>query len=649
MDLLDTIRQPDDVKRLGSKELAALAAELRKVIIRTVSETGGHLSSNLGVVELTLAILREFDPQVDRIIWDVGHQCYAYKLLTGRACRFSTLRRLGGLSGFPKREESPCDCFNTGHSSTSISAALGLLRANRLLDRTGRVVAVIGDGALGGGMALEAMNDAGQSGQDLIVILNDNQMSISRNVGSLSRHLENIRMSARYLRVKSRVSAGLMRIPLVGRPLVALIERLKSSLRTFIHGRRAIFEDFGFQYFGPVDGHSLEDLQAVLHTIRSVRGPVLLHVCTQKGKGYDLAEREPHLYHGVPPFAIETGTANGSAGSAGMPSSFSDVFGLHLASLASRDPSIVAISAAMRIGTGLDGFAEAFPARFFDVGIAEQHAVTMAAGLAAGGLRPVVALYSTFLQRAYDQVLHDVALQRLPVVFAIDRAGIVGEDGETHQGIYDIAFLSCIPGLILLSPSDYAELESMLEWALACPDGPVAIRYPRGRGVRDAASLPGATGSSERPADPLALRLLRPGRDLTILSVGAMAVPVLSAAERLEREHGILCEVLDARAVKPMDWTGLSRSLERTGCLMTVEDGTLAGGFGASVAATLSRHGIRIPLHLAGVSDAPLPQGSRSELHIRESLDSDGLVRRALSLLRGEAGPPGPDRRPDGT
>jgi 1-deoxy-D-xylulose-5-phosphate synthase len=610
---------PADLASLPDARLPELADEIRRRIIETVSVNGGHLASNLGVVELTIALLREFDPLQTPIVWDVGHQCYAYKLLTGRCREFSSLRRLGGISGFPKREESPYDAFNTGHSSTSISVALGMARAARIQGHPSRAIAVIGDGALSGGVALEALNDGGQSGEDLIVVLNDNQMSINRNVGSLSKHLENIRISPSYRRLKGRVDQTLKKVPLVGKPLSRLGEFVKKTARNLIRSRKVVFEDFGYQYYGPVDGHSFEQLERHLKAIRAMQGPVLLHVLTQKGRGYEYAELDPDIYHGVAPFVVENGVGSKHATKAAVPGSFSDVFGQSLLDVAESRSDVVAISAAMRIGTGLDQFADRFPERFFDVGIAEQHALSMAAGMAAVGLVPVVAIYSTFLQRAYDQVLHDIAFQKLHLVLAIDRAGIVGEDGETHQGLYDLSFLTSVPDLEIFAPSDYSELRRMLRHAVEKSEGPVAIRYPRGKGRE--ALLPDSATIGDFPK----ARRLRPGGDVTVVAVGTMAERTLEAAAALDGE-GIGCDVLDVRRVKPYDREMLFASVERTGAVLVAEDGTEAGGFGATFLSDLQQAGIHARSARIACGDHPLRQGTRDQLYRMEGMDADSIA-----------------------
>ena len=628
MSILDQINQPQDLKGLSAAQLEALAAELRDRIICTVASNGGHLASNLGMVELTLALLLEFDFAQDRIVFDVGHQSYAWKLLTGRRDRFGTLRQEHGISGFPKREESPYDFFNTGHSSTAISAALGLLHARDQLGQAGHVLALVGDGALTGGMALEAMNDAGQfrdgrAPEKFIVIINDNQMSISRNVGSISQHLETLRLSPRYNRFKSRFEPVLMRTPLIGRPLVRLFEKAKRAMRGLARSESAFFEAMGFRYYGPVDGHNLPLLRQHLRTIQALSGPLVLHVMTQKGKGYELAECAPETYHGVAPFVMENGVAPGPANS--VPG-FSETFGSTLTRLAATEPRLFALTAAMPGGTGLADFASLFPDRFHDCGIAEQHTITMAAGMAAGGLVPVVAMYATFLQRAYDQILHDICLQNLPVTIAIDRAGIVGEDGETHQGIYDISFLLPMPNMHVLAPRDAAELSVMLAEAVALK-APAAIRYPRGRSP----AYPELAGLSAAPSGKA--HVLRSGTDATILSVGTCARAALDAASLLAAE-GSQIEVIDLRWLKPLDWDTIRTSALKTGRVLIVEEGVAIGGVGSLIIEHLTAETPCIRTAHAALTDTIHPQAKRDHILADQGLDGHGLAKRLRLLLQ---------------
>ncbi len=633
--LLDLVTEPEQIRGLTDDQLRQLASEVRQLIIDTVASNGGHLASNLGAVELTLALLAEFDFRRDKIVFDVGHQTYAWKILTGRRDQFKSLRKLGGLAGFPKRSESPYDFFDTGHSSTSISAALGMSRAMDNLNLAGKVLAVIGDGALTGGMAFEALNDAGMSAASLIVILNDNQMSISKNVGGLANHLENLRISPRYLHIKSSVEVFLNRLPLLGKPLSHLLHQLKRLDRMWLRRSGVVFEQFGFRYYGPIDGHDLASLRKHLRVAQKVTGPVLLHVITQKGKGYSFAERAPDIYHGVAPFVVENGVCPvGATGCA----TYSDVFGQHLAELASHQPRICAISAAMTTGTGLSQFAEMLPARFFDVGIAEQHALTLAAGLAAGGMRPVVALYSTFLQRAYDQLLHDVCLQHLPVVVAIDRAGIVGEDGETHQGIYDLSLLLTLPGIEVYCPPTAPWLRLCLDQALQVA-GPVAIRYPRGRVIAESL-VPVPVQSAVRPQSMVShllpawqqLQVLRTGPACTIAALGHEIEAALAAADQLASEQ-VDCDVLAIVCAKPFDYETLLDSVRKTGRLVVAEEGVVYGSLGQAILPAVLTDSPATAFTLLSIQDHPLQHGSRSQLLTAEKLDAASIAAAVRQLL----------------
>nr|WP_205664629.1 1-deoxy-D-xylulose-5-phosphate synthase [Ammonifex thiophilus] len=622
--MLARVNAPEDLKALSLAELEELAAELRDFIVNTVAHTGGHLAPNLGVVELTLALYRVFDFPRDKIIWDVGHQCYVHKIITGRKERFSTLRQLGGISGFPSREESPYDIFGTGHASTSISAALGLAKARDLAGDHYAVVAVIGDGALTGGMALEALNHAGHLQTDLIVVLNDNEMSISKNVGALANYLSRLRSDPAYRRLQKEFESLTSRLPGLGPRLRDFLSRLKGSVK-YLVVPGMFFEELGFTYLGPVDGHHLPTLLHILERARALKGPVLVHVVTRKGKGYKPAEEDPDLYHGVGPFDPETGELHSSP----LPT-YTEIFGRTLVRLAEEDPRIVAITAAMPSGTGLKLFAQRFPHRFFDVGIAEQHAVTFAAGLAAGGYRPVVAIYSTFLQRAYDQIIHDVCLQRLPVVFALDRAGIVGEDGATHQGLFDLAYLRSIPHMVVMAPADENELQHMLKTALTY-EGPIALRYPRGAG------LGVALDADLRPLPIGQGVVLREGRDVTLIAIGNMVPRALKAAEELAAQ-GISAAVINARFVKPLDTELLLRYAKRTRWVVTIEEGVLAGGFGSAVAECLTSCGLgEVKITRLGIEDTFVEHGHPEELRQKYGLDVQGIVRAVLQsrpLLR---------------
>ncbi|HEY9061306.1 MAG TPA: 1-deoxy-D-xylulose-5-phosphate synthase [Pseudobacteroides sp.] len=617
--ILNDICSPDDIKKLSINELEELAAEIRAFLIDNVSKTGGHLASNLGVVELTLALHSVFNTPDDKIIWDVGHQSYVHKIITGRKDKFGTLRQLDGISGFPKVDESEHDSFNTGHSSTSISAALGIAKARDIKKEKYSVIAVIGDGALTGGMAFEALNDAGRSPNNLIVILNDNEMSISKNVGGLSKYLSKIRTEPFYFKVKEDLDIILSKIPAIGKSAAKALGRVKGSVKYMIMPG-IFFEELGFKYFGPIDGHDLAELNKVLSRAKTMKGPILLHVCTQKGKGYTFAEESPHLYHGISPFEIETGEVLSTGGP-----SYSNIFGNELINLAQNDEKIVAITAAMPNGTGLEQFSKKFNDRFFDVGIAEQHAVTFAAGLARNGLKPVFAVYSSFLQRSYDQLLHDVALQNLHVVFGVDRAGIVGDDGETHQGLYDLSFLSHIPNFTVMAPCDYEEMRKMLKFAFCEHNGPVAIRYPRGKGQECLLE-----GDEVKLGQGL---LCKEGNDLTFLSIGTMFETALKVTEELTK-LGVSVELINARFVKPLDVKLIVNSVMKTKRMITLEDNTITGGFGSSVLEMINQRGINVKSRLFGFPDQPIIHGSKNELFKKYKLDADSLVGEVLKMFK---------------
>ncbi|TLM62513.1 MAG: 1-deoxy-D-xylulose-5-phosphate synthase [Deltaproteobacteria bacterium] len=609
------------LKALPVEELPRVAEELRGRIIRTVAETGGHLASSLGVVELTIALHRVLDSPRDKIVWDVGHQAYAHKLLTGRAGRFHTLRQLDGISGFPKRAESPHDCFDVGHSGTSISAALGMAAARDAAGGSERIVAVIGDGSLTGGMAFEAINHAGHLKSNLVVILNDNEMSISPNVGALSAFMSRAMTSDLFRRARRETEQLLGHLPRFGKELVDLVHRAEHSLKGFLTPGM-LFEAFGFEYVGPIDGHRLDDLLETLRNATRLDGPVLIHVLTKKGKGYAPAEQEPARFHGVGPFDPATGASRESKGGA---ASYTGVFGRTLIELAEKDPRIVAITAAMPDGTGLQPFAERYPSRFFDVGIAEQHAVTFAAGMAVRGLRPVVAIYSSFMQRAYDSVIHDVCLQNLPVLFALDRGGLVGADGPTHHGVFDLSFLRPIPNLTVMAPRDEQELRCALVTALG-HEGPFAVRYPRGAGEGvdlGAAPAPLEIGRGEK---------LRDGRDGVLCAVGVGVPAAMAAAEQLAAA-GIEFAVVDGRFIKPLDGELLIGEAVRTGRVVTIEENALLGGFGSAVLELLAESGVNVPVLRLGLPDCFIEQGSQEELRRRYALDAAGLVERIRGFL----------------
>ena len=617
--ILDSIAGPDDVKKLSEAELPGLASEIRKFMVDHVSETGGHLAPSLGVVDLVIAMCRAFDFPKDRVIFDVGHQSYAYKILTGRKDAFPTLRRYEGLSGFPKTEESVYDAFDTGHSSTSISAALGLAVARDLRGESYRVIAVVGDGALTGGMAYEAMNNAGSRAEDLIVILNDNQMSISQNVGAMANYLAKVRTSPNYGRKKQHLKSVLVRTR-GGKRVLSGLRRLRDSVK-YLMMQGMLFEELGFTYLGPIDGHDIAAVERHLQYCKNVKGPVLLHVLTQKGKGYAFAEREPDKFHGIAPFDKATGEVLKNGGTTG----FSRVFGQTLSKLALDDPDILAITAAMPDGTGLKPFSRQFPDRFFDVGIAEPHAVTYAAGLARNDMKPCVAIYSSFLQRAADQIYHDVCLQKLPVVFGIDRAGIVGEDGETHQGIYDISLLRAFPYLTFMSPGTATETAEMLAYAFT-QKGPCALRYPRG-GVslwdENYTHKPLATGKGE---------LVKEGEGVLLIPLGIMMEEGLKAAEIL-KEEGIFVGVFNPRFVKPVDEDSLVELAGTYSCFLTVEDHAISGGFGSAVAEAMARRDCRVTIKQLGYPDEPIRQGERGFLMSKYGLDAEGIAAAVRKIM----------------
>jgi 1-deoxy-D-xylulose-5-phosphate synthase len=613
-DILSGITSPSQLKGLSLKELEQLAGELRARIIEVCAANGGHLAPSLGVVELTIALHRIFDSPADKIVWDVGHQAYAHKLLTGRNAAFGSLRTLGGISGFPKRAESPHDAFDVGHSSTSISAALGLGVARDLSGGHNKVIAVIGDGSMTGGIAFEALNHAGELNKDLVVILNDNEMSISENVGALSNLLSRTITSEFVHKAKKELEAFLEKLPMFGKSALQIAKRAEESLKgLFTPGM--LFEAFGFEYIGPIDGHNIPLLLETLENVKRFDDAVLIHVLTKKGKGYPAAEANPSLFHGVGPFDAATGKVLKGKGGA---SSYTAIFGQTMKKLAKENDKIVAVTAAMPDGTGLSPFAQAFPERFFDVGIAEQHAVTFAAGLAAEGFRPVVALYSSFLQRGFDQLAHDVCLQDLPVLFAIDRAGVVGSDGPTHHGVFDLSYLRVLPGLTVMAPKDENELQHMIATGLQLP-GPSAVRYPRGPGYGvpiDQILTPLPVGKGE---------LLRNGCDGAILAVGTMVQPALQAAQALALE-GVELAVMNVRFVKPLD-RELILSLTGTGHLFTVEENVLQGGFGTSVLELLEAEGVTgVAVTRLGFPDSFVEQGEQGELKALYGLDAAGIA-----------------------
>lgn len=613
--ILDKIITPEEVKKLNNVELEVLAEEIREFLIETVSKTGGHLASNLGVVELTISLFNSFDLEKDKIVWDVGHQCYVHKILTGRKDKFDKLRQYNGLSGFPKRSESKYDTFDTGHSSTSISAALGMARARDIKKENNNIIAVIGDGALTGGMALEGLNDVGFNKTKLIVVLNDNQMSISHNVGGLSNHLNSLRVEPKYNKFKSTVNATL-KSNKTGEKIANYISKFKGSIKQFVVPSM-LFEDMGLKYIGPIDGHDINMMSKVFNKAKEIDEPVIIHVVTSKGKGYDLAERNPKKYHGVSPFDLESGEALGKS-----KRNYSKLFGEAISELANEDDKIVAITAAMPDGTGLTDFAKRFPKRFFDVGIAEAHATTFAAGLACSGMKPVFAVYSTFLQRGFDQLVHDVCIQNMPVTFAIDRAGIVGEDGETHQGIFDLSYLSMMPNMTILAPKHLDELKLMLKWALDF-NGPVAIRYPKG----------GDLNTPLKPIQKVKLgqwEEIEDGKGIAIIALGKMVQHSILAKEIL-KEHNINPKILSATFAKPLDETMLKKLVLQGYDIVTIEDNIINGGFGSYVLMKLNEMGFNKKIKLLGFNNF-VPQGSLDILYKKNHLYSEGIAKQILEF-----------------
>lgn len=611
---LTRINSPDDLKKLPREALPVVAQELRDYLITVVSQVGGHLASSLGAVELTLALHYTFNAPKDKIVWDVGHQAYGHKIITGRRDRFPTLRQYGGISGFPMRAESPYDTFNVAHACTAISGALGMAVARDLKGDDFHVVAVVGDAGLTGGVALEGINNLGTLKKKVLVILNDNEMSISPNVGAIAGYLNRIVHGQPYHRLTQEAEKMILSVPRIGPRLLRISRDLLDSAKTLLIPGM-VFEELGFNYYGPVNGHSLDELLETLGKLKNNPGPTLLHVVTQKGKGYPQAEKLPVKYHGVTQFDVSTGAFQKAPAKA---PSYTSVFGKAMCELAERDHRIVAITAAMCEGTGLDEFSKKYPRRFFDVGIAEQHAVNFAAGLACEGMRPVAAIYSTFLQRAYDQLYHDVCLMRLPVTLALDRAGIVGADGPTHHGLYDLVYLSALPGMVVMAPKDENELRNMLATALSV-DRPAAVRYPRGNGIG-------------LPQDPEFKRLeigkaeiLREGGDIAILALGSMVYPSLEAAARLD-SIGIHSTVINARFMKPLDEELIAVLAAEKQFLVTAEEGTAAGGFGANVAAMLHDRRINASILRIAVPDRIIPHGAPNLLHAKYGLDVDGIV-----------------------
>jgi 1-deoxy-D-xylulose-5-phosphate synthase len=621
--LLDKVNQPSDIKAMSPDELARLAGEIREFLVRQLSTTGGHLAPNLGVVELTLALHYVFDSPKDKLIWDVGHQTYVHKILTGRKDRFGTLRQYKGLCGFLKRSESEHDVWEAGHSSTSLSAAMGMAIARDARGERHRIVAVIGDGALTGGMALEALNHIGHEQRKLMVVLNDNEMSIAPNVGALHNYLCKIRADKHYTKAKEEIEALIRKIPAIGDTLAKTLERLKDSLK-YLVVPGILFEELGYTYLGPIDGHNIPLLVDTLRKADQVDGPVLVHVVTVKGKGYDPAEADAHTWHGISPYKIESGQVLKAVDA---PPTYTEVFGETLIELAERDDRIVAITPAMPGGSGLLKFAARFPGRMFDVGIAEQHAATMSGALAMEGLKPVFAVYSTFLQRAYDQVVHDICRQNLNVVFAIDRAGFVGADGETHQGVFDIAFLRHIPNMVLMMPRDENELRHMLKTAVEYDGGPIAVRYPRMNGF-------GVKLDKELRTIPIGTwEVVREGRHAAVLAVGPMVAVAEEAAAQLAKEN-VHIRVVNARFIKPLDAAMLRELAEERIPLITLEEGAEAGGFGSAVLEFMSVHGLHdTRVTIIGVPDRFIEHGSVKDQRLETGLTPDHVAARIRLLL----------------
>ena len=623
--VLDQINTSYDIKKLDLEELERLCHEIRGEIISTVSKTGGHLASSLGVVELTTVLHYVFDFPRDKLVWDVGHQSYAHKLLTGRKDRFHTLRQYEGISGFPKRDESPYDAFDSGHSGTSISSALGMAEARRLKGEEGKIIAVIGDGSMTAGLAFEGLNQTGHIDQDLIVILNDNEMSISRNVGALSSYLNRLMTGQFVNRFRNDMKDFLETLPGIGKSVLRFAKQAEESLKGLLMPG-LLFEELGLKYIGPIDGHRLDYLIETFQNIKKLRGPILVHVITKKGKGYPPAETNPDRFHGVPPFVIETGELRNDQKN---PPTYTEVFGETLCQLARENKRLIAITAAMQNGTGLEEFSRRFPDRFYDIGIAEQHAVTFAAGLALEGMKPVVAIYSTFLQRAYDQILQDVCLQNLPVIFALDRGGIVGEDGPTHHGLFDFSYLRHIPNIIVMVPKDEIEFQHMIKTATECPM-PVAFRYPRGKGmgVRREVSLQSIDiGKGE---------VLREGQDILIIAIGSTVYPSLRAAERLA-DLGIQAAVINSRFLKPLDGTLLCDWAKRTGKVLTVEENVLQGGFGSAVLELFQERGIfSIQVKRLGIPDTFVEHGPQTLLREKYGIDEKGIFKGVMKMFEEE-------------
>ena len=643
--MLEQINSPNDLKNLTLKQKEELAQEIRNYILEIVSENGGHLSSNLGVVELTIALHSVFNVPEDKIVWDVGHQTYVHKILTGRREELKNIRKLNGIAGFPKTKESETDCFNTGHSSTSVSAALGMARARDLQGKNNACIAVIGDGALTGGMALEALNDAGFSKTNITVILNDNEMSISKNIGGMNQFLDKLRTKKLYTRTNKLIKNRLNSIPVIGTKMVRIIQRVKRAFKQLlVHGM--FFEDIGFTYLGPVDGHNIEKLESILRLSNQIEGPKIIHVLTKKGKGYTIAEKNPDRFHATSPFNIETGEPKKQ-----KQDDYSKIFGKKLVELAKNNEKIVAITASMKDGTGLRTFQKEFPKRFFDIGIAEQHAITMAAGMAKEGMIPVVPIYSSFYQRAYDQVIHDVAMQNLHVIMCVDRAGVVGADGETHQGTLDMAFFRLVPNLVIMSPKDFRELEDMLEYAVKL-NKPIVIRYPRGGEDKKTKfekhnkiklgkaeilkrideNLKFKNQIIENQTKNGQMEKIKNKPKLSIIAIGKMVSRAMNIAEKIQDKIDV--EVINARFLKPFDNQTIIECIQKTKNVVTIEDGTIIDGLGTTVKELISDNKLEgIKIECFAYPDEFIKHGKVEELEELYGLDENSIINKILSLL----------------
>ena len=618
MNYLNKINSPKDLKKLNIKQKELLSEEIRKYLIEITSNNGGHIASNLGVVELTIALHSVFNTPEDKIVWDVGHQCYVHKIITGRREELKNIRKLNGISGFPKYKESIYDTFNTGHSSTSISAATGMARARDLEGKHNKIIAVIGDGALTGGMALEALNDAGSSGLDMTVILNDNQMSISKNEGGINLLLSKLRTKKTYVNINSKIKQFFQRIPIIGKCLIYITHKIKQIIkRIFI--KNMFFEDIGFTYLGPFNGHDIKTLEDILESSKKIKGPVLIHIITQKGKGYKYAENNPDKFHGIGPYNIENGELKKK-----KEPDYSSVLGKKIVELSKKNKKIVAITAAMTDGTGLQDFAHTYPERFFDVGITEQHAITCAAGMAKEGLIPIVPIYSSFLQRAYDQIVHDICMQNLHVIICIDRAGIVGNDGETHHGLLDLSYLSSIPNMTILAPSNFKELELMLEYSINY-NGPIAIRYPRGTEYKD---------EYNHPKIELGIsNTITKGKDLTILTIGNTLHKGIELTNKLSKDN-ITCDLIDIRFLKPLDEKNIIKSLNKTRKCITIEDNLLKGGLSTNILELINNNKLDIDIKSFGYNDTFVTHGSITELEELNKLDINNIYKETKRYLK---------------